>query len=412
MIPSELIESLRRGNAVLYIGSGLSVGAGLPSWSSLIKPLAIATGSHWPTDDRDLVSQHLLDAAQRYENSRGRNALVRHLRDALDTNGVQPTPVHGALSSLGIRHIFTTNYDDLIERALDCEGRRIGVVVQGVDLAYTDDERVQVVKLCGDLKFPDSIVITKYDFNVYQETHRLLFEHLQATLLTRTPLFLGYGLSDPFFNNIWDRISLQQGQHRRMGYAVMFDAQQDVVDDLRRRNITVLSVNPSKSDRTAALLSWVQNLLTAMALDDVNVTLRPPGTAVGFGEQLHRIESKLDQSMALELERAERMLAAMQESRMQQTQLAQSVEEIREWASGVQDSVVDPILKGKLQQLSGHSGSAYQYLQLALPIIPGILSYNIELGTQHETDLRAIWQRVRARLFSADAASPSAFRQT
>jgi hypothetical protein len=56
-----------------------------------------------------------------------------------------------------------------------------------------------------------------------------------------------------------------------------------------------------------------------------------------------------------------------------------------------------PELQDALKALTEHSGSAYQYLQLALPIIPGILSYNVELGSQHQADLRAIWDRIRKR---------------
>ena len=35
-IPDELIEQIYEGNAVLFVGSGLSMNAGFPSWSELI----------------------------------------------------------------------------------------------------------------------------------------------------------------------------------------------------------------------------------------------------------------------------------------------------------------------------------------------------------------------------------------
>jgi hypothetical protein len=38
-IPYELVEQFVRGNGVIFVGSGLSQGAGLPGWGELLKPL-------------------------------------------------------------------------------------------------------------------------------------------------------------------------------------------------------------------------------------------------------------------------------------------------------------------------------------------------------------------------------------
>ena len=81
------------------------------------------------------------------------------------------------------------------------------------------------------------------------------------------------------------------------------------------------------------------------------------------------------------------------------TEVAQMVSELRAWTKTVEQTglPLKPELQDALKALTEHSGSAYQYLQLALPIIPGILSYNVELGSQHQADLRAIWERIRKR---------------
>ena len=39
-IPPDLVEAIAKGDAVLFIGAGLSAGAGLPGWSALLTPLA------------------------------------------------------------------------------------------------------------------------------------------------------------------------------------------------------------------------------------------------------------------------------------------------------------------------------------------------------------------------------------
>jgi hypothetical protein len=259
-IPRELVEHFSRGDGAVFVGAGLSIGAGLPGWADLICPLAKAVGVRWPANEADLSTDHLLSTAQHYENQRGRHALIQHLRDALDVASVEPTPVHRFLASLPVRVLFTTNYDDLIQRALREAGRSCNVVVSEPELAFWSTERVQVVKLCGDLTRPESIVVTQRDFNTYFATRPRLAERLRTTLESRTPLFLGYSLRDPFFNQIWDHIGLDFGSLRRWGYAVLFDAHPLEADDLRRRGIHVVDLQTQGRDRTALLAEWLNGL--------------------------------------------------------------------------------------------------------------------------------------------------------
>ena len=89
-IPLELSEQMGRGNVVLFVGAGLSIGAGLPGWDELIEPLAQRIG---------YSGGDLLKAAQFYENRMGRNALVSHLRDRLDTTTIEPNLLASATSA-------------------------------------------------------------------------------------------------------------------------------------------------------------------------------------------------------------------------------------------------------------------------------------------------------------------------
>jgi len=259
-IPHELVEQFAYGNGVVFAGAGLSIGAGLFGWADLIRPLAQAVDARWPANETDLTTEHLLSATQHYENQYGRNALIQHLRDTLDTTGIQPTPVHRLIASLRVRVIFTTNYDEFIEQALREADQRHNVIINELDLAYWSEERVQVVKLCGDLQRPESIVLTKRDFNTYFAAHPRLVERLRTTLEIKTALFLGYSLRDPFFNQIWDNIGLSFGRHRRMGYTVMFDVTPLEADDLRQRSVRVINLETQGRNHTRLLVDWLQSL--------------------------------------------------------------------------------------------------------------------------------------------------------
>ena len=64
-IPEELIDQFSRGNGAIFVGAGLSIGAGLPGWGTLIEQLAKEPPSY-PN------SSSYPDIAQYYVNEFGR----------------------------------------------------------------------------------------------------------------------------------------------------------------------------------------------------------------------------------------------------------------------------------------------------------------------------------------------------
>ena len=71
-IPHELVNAIVRGDAVLFIGAGLSIDAGLPGWNELLEPLANSISLPMA------LRADPLKVAQYYQNKRGRNALLNH----------------------------------------------------------------------------------------------------------------------------------------------------------------------------------------------------------------------------------------------------------------------------------------------------------------------------------------------
>ena len=254
VIPQELSEEMRDGNVVLFIGAGLSIGAGLPGWGALICPLAERIG--YEGDD-------LLKVAQYYENRLGRRALISYLRDWLDTIRIEPAENHDLLVRLPVNTVFTTNFDDLLERAYRKAGRPVNLVVGATDLSFWDESRVNLVKLHGTHDRPASFIITERDYNTIYRNNALLMQQLNAMLATRTFLFIGYSVSDPDFNQIYDQLSIDLGQHQRRPYLVTFDVDESVMDDLERRGYHVISL-PDGGERNARLAEWLQALLGAI----------------------------------------------------------------------------------------------------------------------------------------------------
>jgi hypothetical protein len=254
VVPQELSQQMSKGNVVLFVGAGLSIGAGLPGWGALIRPLAERIG---------YKGNDLLKGAQYYENRKGRVALVSYLRDELDTANFEPTENHYLLTQLPVNTVFTTNFDNLLERAYRRAGRMINLVVGAEELALWDKSRVNLVKLHGTCERPNSIIITERDYNTAYRRNTLILQQLNSLLATQTFLFIGYSVSDPDFNQIYDQLRIDLGQHQRRPYLVTFDLDEFKEEDLEQRGYGVISL-PSSKDRNAQLAEWLRVLLNAV----------------------------------------------------------------------------------------------------------------------------------------------------
>lgn len=260
----EIAEQLSQRNIVLFIGAGLSIGAGLPSWRELIRPLADDIGYDIP-NDAALTSEHLLNGTQYFENEHGRHSLISYLCSTLATYNLVPTIVHDQIIKLPVQTIFTTNYDNLLEKAFSRRSIPHKVIVDELELVYQTHDMVQIIKLCGDCQRPLTISVTKRDFHNYFPNRPRLKEHMRTALETHRVLFLGYGLNDPFFNQIWDQIGETFGKHRQPAYGVVFDVTPLEEKDLKQRGIRIIKLAPTeRQKRNTVLANWLKSVVSAL----------------------------------------------------------------------------------------------------------------------------------------------------
>lgn len=255
----ELEQALAEGRVCAFVGTGLSVGAGLPSWYELITELAASISYKLPPPEWT-TSDELLDAAQAYVNRQGLHSLISHLKGRLDTTGVQPTAAHRALARLPISVVFTTNFDDLLERAFRDAGKRVEVVVHDGDVSFVHHgpDTVTIVKLCGDLDQPETIVLTWQHYKSYFYQRPQMLKLLEAELATANVLYLGWNGSDPYFKLVFDNLLSQLGEMMRPGYAVMFDVTDSQRAKLRRKQIRLIEL--PVGNRVAELATWLVTL--------------------------------------------------------------------------------------------------------------------------------------------------------
>jgi hypothetical protein len=212
----EYTKELHNKNAAVFVGAGLSMPAGYLDWRSLLADI-IRDLNLDPDHETDLVT-----VAQYHINHAGGNktGLTRTIFDAF-SQIKRPTRNHQLLASLPIFSYWTTNYDKLVERALENAKKVPDVKYTLTQLAVTRlDRDVAVYKMHGDVDHAADAVISKDDYESYSTRMEPFVTALRGDLIEKTFLFLGFSFTDPNIDYILSRVRVQYEQHQRHHYCV------------------------------------------------------------------------------------------------------------------------------------------------------------------------------------------------
>ena len=258
MIVPELRSLYRAGRLLPFVGAGVSASVKWrigdeerhgASWSELVEHAACELGF----ENIQLVRARGTDLQileyfklQFSGYARLTNWLVRDMNPPDAT--LNESAIHNELVEMDkCSVIYTTNFDDFIERSFKLHHRPHKAVAIEAHMR-TDHGVAEVVKFHGDWNHPDRMVLTESDYERRMEFKTPMDLRLWSDLLNRSVLFLGYSFRDPnvayLFRQVKERFAeLPNTIHGQRAHIVVQEPSQFERRLFQERNIEVIGID-------------------------------------------------------------------------------------------------------------------------------------------------------------------------
>jgi hypothetical protein len=193
-LTNKYIASIMRAkdeeSLAIFIGAGVSKSSEtktvkMPSWSDLIDSFIADLNIEGETD--------YLKLAQLYYLSFGEHLYYKKIKEFFPDN-IPHSPVHDLIFKLNPHAVITTNWDCLLESAINDKSYFYNVVASDEDLMKSYLGK-KLIKMHGDFK-NHNIVFKEDDYINYKFNFPLIENFVKSILSTNTILFIGYSYND------------------------------------------------------------------------------------------------------------------------------------------------------------------------------------------------------------------------
>lgn len=235
----ELARSITPSQTVLLLGAGASIPSGAPSARELAADLSRELRGR-------VVSDDLIETSTILQQRVGRRPVVELVRTRLKP--LSPTGGLATIPDYRWAAIYTTNFDQLIERAYRRVGKPLTVIRSNFDWARLERaEGTALFKIHGCIS-EDSIdghragiVLTEHDYEDHAAYREVLFTRLGADLMSRDVLIVGQSLQDRHLQDAMRSAANAKQQHGAPGrlLALLYEPDPDRAGLWTSRGFTV-----------------------------------------------------------------------------------------------------------------------------------------------------------------------------
>ena len=154
--------------------------------------------------------------------------------------------------------IYTTNYDDFIERAFTIANRPYQTVAIEAQMRR-DSDVCDIVKFHGDFNYEDTMVLTESNYEERLQLRTPMDYRFRADVLNRALLFIGYSFRDwnvaYLFRLVNDEFkALPDSTYGRRAYITVPDPSDFEMQLFRERNIDVIPIDSANITADIAAL--------------------------------------------------------------------------------------------------------------------------------------------------------------
>jgi hypothetical protein len=259
----QLIQAYRSKRLILFVGAGVSMGLGLPSWRQLVDHMAKELGF-----DPDIYRTfgNDLTLAEFYRISKGQIGPLRSWMDRewhSPSTDISKSRIHELIATLDFDLIYTTNYDRWIERAFEHHKRPYSKIANVGDLSEIAIGNTQIVKFHGDFDDDTSIVLDETSYFERLEFESPLDIKLRSDVLGRSVLFIGYSLNDInirylFYRlaNLWKKSA--RGAPQPMSF--IFSPKPNPVQEAALRQWNIKMISSDEDNPGVALIELLERM--------------------------------------------------------------------------------------------------------------------------------------------------------
>ena len=253
-----LHKSMIENNLVVFVGAGVSMGSGYPSWINLVKDISEKLGVDIANYSDNTIIPQL------YYNARGKKDYNETVHELFHKPNAKPNEMHENIVALNPKCVITTNYDTLLEQAFNESGAFLDVIEKDSDLPYAHSDNM-IIKMHGGFKY-NNFVLKEDDYLNYSYNFTLIETYIKALFARYTVLFIGYSFNDSDTKQIfsWVRNILHEDQQRAYLINVSDDYDSQTSDYYKNLGINIIYAKTidenltSLTDRTVFILDKIR----------------------------------------------------------------------------------------------------------------------------------------------------------
>lgn len=269
---NQLLERLADQMVVPFIGAGISVGGGFPTWANHLRQQGRTAGIPKEQIENWLADGDYEEFIERIEQKNGGDAFAQEIRDVFGKLGsIQDITL--VISELFKDTLITTNYDRLLEQVYDTGAESPIQVINGVTaMEKPNPEKVTIIKMHGDFKDPAKCILGKAQYDQAYGVAQLDMERPIPKMLSyyysnSSLLFVGCSLNSDRTLHVFQATKVQAGdkpfpQHFAIEQAPeQLDALIERNRELATLGITAIWYPKGQHNQVEAILRHARNEL-------------------------------------------------------------------------------------------------------------------------------------------------------